>query len=309
MEKEIFALASRNSALQQEKDDLLMLMDQRDYEAMQLKSHLEMGTTGRMGATSNMYDNLENTLMNNDTGDYIYGQEDVVEDENAPKPPSPERKKTIANLGNINTVRIKAVPDVVKEYLYLTASAVKIKFPKIDTVSSEQLILQVQDLPFSDYYEHMFRIMKNEQLKLDEELAKKNASRKQQMQQQQQQQQQSQGFLAKFRGLFSSTAPSSNPHSHDNNLHPNETVRSTSKSVPSKSPTQQQQQQQQQQPQQQQTLATKDAKNNNKKVSPSPTSNNNNTTTSSRKNDDKNDINALAQQSFKSVGDYIEQQQ
>jgi len=52
--------------------------------------------------------------------------------------------------------------------LHLTASAVKIKFPNIVTISSEQLIEKVQDFPFSDYYDHMTRIMQNEQMKIEE---------------------------------------------------------------------------------------------------------------------------------------------
>jgi len=77
------------------------------------------------------------------------------------------------------------VPHVIKEYLHLTASIVKTKFPKIDTISSEQLIAKVQDCNFCDYYDMMMRIMKNEQMKLNPQNNVSNSS--------------SSGFFTKFK--------------------------------------------------------------------------------------------------------------
>jgi len=77
--------------------------------------------------------------------------------------------------------------------LHLTDSAVKIKFPNIGTISSEQLIEKVQDFPFSDYYDHMARIMKNEQMKLDEQNKEETLS---------QHQSSTNKFFAKFKYFF-----------------------------------------------------------------------------------------------------------
>jgi len=215
MEKEIIALASRNSGLEKEKDDLSMLIEQRDYEVLQLKSHLEFilaggvtngsnnintGEPQNIANNLNIFDNfhannVEYSIMNDNGGnDYVYDVHDDMDnvdnnndhnnnnddDDNNnnninEKPFSPTKYKPLADLKDNNKpiTTTKNVPDVVKEYLHLTASAVKIKFPQIDTISSEQLIQQVQDFPFSDYYDHMMRIMKNEQAKLTLEEDKK----------------------------------------------------------------------------------------------------------------------------------------
>jgi len=84
--------------------------------------------------------------------------------------------------------RRNEVPHVIKEYLHLTASIVKTKFPNINTISSEQLIEKVQDFNFCDYYDLMMRIMKNEQMKLNQQNTTSNTS--------------STSFFSKFKGFF-----------------------------------------------------------------------------------------------------------
>jgi len=53
------------------------------------------------------------------------------------------------------------IPDVLREYLHITASAVKLHFPDVLDVKSEQLISIVKHLPFHKYYEHMTEYMNN----------------------------------------------------------------------------------------------------------------------------------------------------
>jgi len=128
---------------------------------------------------------------------------------------------------NNKTINItKNIPDVIKEYLHLTASAVKIKFPQIDTITSEQLIQQVQDFPFSDYYDHMIRIMQNEQAKIDLEENKKNKTRKHQFlhpynSEQHPHQFSSRQFIQKFRLFFSTKYQ----HKSSKNINLNSSIR------------------------------------------------------------------------------------
>lgn len=53
------------------------------------------------------------------------------------------------------------IPDVLREYLHITASAVKLHFPEVLDVKSEQLISLVKHLPFHKYYDHMTEYMNN----------------------------------------------------------------------------------------------------------------------------------------------------
>ena len=52
----------------------------------------------------------------------------------------------------------------IREYLHLTASAVKINYPKVD-ITTEQLIKRVESLAFHQYYDQMVRIMEMERKK------------------------------------------------------------------------------------------------------------------------------------------------
>merc|ERR1712228_534895 len=59
----------------------------------------------------------------------------------------------------------KEVADVVREYLNLTASVVNMKFPRIQTISSEELIMKVQNYAFYEYHDMMVNIMRTEEQK------------------------------------------------------------------------------------------------------------------------------------------------
>ncbi|ETO03161.1 hypothetical protein RFI_34249, partial [Reticulomyxa filosa] len=63
---------------------------------------------------------------------------------------------------------------VLKEYLHLTATAVKIKYPKVN-VESDELIRKVQFEPFYNYFERMTQIMQAEEAKA-KKIAKSNAT-------------------------------------------------------------------------------------------------------------------------------------
>ena len=94
--------------------------------------------------------------------------------------------------------------DVVKEYLHLTATAVKIKHPKVTTIASEELIKKVSQFSFWEYHDHMVRIMELEEKKLEakqkkEEEEKQLAAMKEK---QLRQSQQNTGILGKFRNFW-----------------------------------------------------------------------------------------------------------
>jgi len=59
------------------------------------------------------------------------------------------------------------IPEVLREYLHITASAVKLHFPDVLDVKSEQLISKVQHLPFYEYYDRMTEYMNNLKPKKD----------------------------------------------------------------------------------------------------------------------------------------------
>ncbi|ETO02290.1 hypothetical protein RFI_35146, partial [Reticulomyxa filosa] len=65
------------------------------------------------------------------------------------------------------------VADVIKEYLHLSASSVKIKFPLVSAISNEMLIEQTRHLPFYQYHDFMVRIMEKEMKRLEEEKKRK----------------------------------------------------------------------------------------------------------------------------------------
>merc|ERR1712228_998727 len=52
--------------------------------------------------------------------------------------------------------------DKIKEYLHLSASAVKIKYPLVRNIQSDELIKRVKELPFYKYHDQMVRIMEIE---------------------------------------------------------------------------------------------------------------------------------------------------
>jgi len=72
MEKELIALASRNSASENEKQDLLNILEQRDYEIIQLKSLIDLSRVHRRNSSigfSKM--SMDETKFHNNTLDVI----------------------------------------------------------------------------------------------------------------------------------------------------------------------------------------------------------------------------------------------
>lgn len=75
---------------------------------------------------------------------------------------SPKMNKQEEGQKDNAEAREKKVFDKIKEYLHLTASAVKIKFPMVKTIQSNELIKRVKELPFYKYHDQMTRIMEQE---------------------------------------------------------------------------------------------------------------------------------------------------
>ncbi|ETO23372.1 erythrocyte binding protein, partial [Reticulomyxa filosa] len=67
--------------------------------------------------------------------------------------------------GNVKKLAQLQVPDVLKEYLHLTATAVKIKYPNVQ-IESDELMKKVQFEPYFNYYERMTQIMQAEEAKI-----------------------------------------------------------------------------------------------------------------------------------------------
>jgi len=198
MEIELISLASRNSILEKDKEDLNQLLEQTVYELEIKEKHLEF-----IGNESNNENNEENTLDNlsqqmneyeeNKQYEHEYEEEneeeEQVEEIEVLNPEEPNIISIISplsmtddkttNKNNLEKVThhplnelkkrheeiMKNVPNVVREYLHLTATVAKLKYPKVN-INSEELILKVKDLSFIDYYDHMIRIMKNEDSKV-----------------------------------------------------------------------------------------------------------------------------------------------
>jgi len=215
MEQEVIALAARNSSLEQSKDELHKLLEQRDYEIEVLKTQMDserkqsnvyatrqqhlMSIVSETGATldtlqtiqqtneeeqendndndeteqnSNQIEGTnENKTTNNNNTEFEDFINEVLNDDTITKDDDDNKNYNFVNRGN-NVF----VPDVIKEYLHLTASAVKIKFPRVTTFTSEQLINQVKSLPFFQYHDYMSRIMEKEEnkIKMQESLLSSN---------------------------------------------------------------------------------------------------------------------------------------
>ena len=155
MTQEIMLLASRNSSLEKEREDLMALLEDRDYENQMLKtgyglhrsrttkmSSEEMGGLTGLAAELNLEEqyaeNLEDlALLNADSNsNQPYEYDDSQEYDNntrdsrtsspkhKPEPVKEEKKE-------------ERVADVTREYLHLTASVVNMKFPRIQHISSD----------------------------------------------------------------------------------------------------------------------------------------------------------------------------
>merc|ERR1712228_991624 len=186
IEAEAIYLAARKANLEEEREDLLNLLDQRDYEITMLNQQL---TLQKKQNISQNFGNDGNTL-----GDDITNNEDIddVEDEDEidiiaeilddedifdhevfdddddddviTKQPTliqeEEEKKEMSQES-----RDKKAFDKIKEYLHLSASAVKIKYPTVRNIGSDDLIKKVKELPFYKYHDQMVKIMENEMKK------------------------------------------------------------------------------------------------------------------------------------------------
>lgn len=81
--------------------------------------------------------------------------EDITEEFNE----NEEEKIELDHTSSRKKREMMVIPDVLREYLHITASAVKLHFPEVIDVKSEQLISVVQHIPFHKYYERMTEYM------------------------------------------------------------------------------------------------------------------------------------------------------
>ena len=231
MQREIIGLASRNSKLETEKDDLIAMLEERDYENQMLKTgfglHREKTARARGSNQFNMEDfndavphdqydeNLDNLetlafIDNVSAQPSIQGLEDMdsyLERENSyvgSTTSSPTAK------GSSH----KEVADVTREYLHLTASVVNMKFPRIQHITSEELINKVKNYQFWEYHDMMVNIMRMEEQKQQKEAEAKRREERQQLRAangQRQQKVESAGVLSRFRNFFGGNNQSKTP--------------------------------------------------------------------------------------------------
>eukprot|EP01084_Bolivina_argentea_P142714 250687_1 len=216
IEQEAIYLASRKANLEEERDELVGELEQRDYEITMLHQQLalqrkEFESTGGMepqisasvGSTLGDIINEDQYYEYHDPhdphGDEVSEDEDdndldhqdeidiiaeILDDENIfvsdeddtdvdtqnegqnDKPPAATQKISEES-------RDKKAFDKIKEYLHLTASAVKIKYPTVKNIQSDELIKSVKDLPFYKYHDQMVRIMET-QIKKVRDAERKN---------------------------------------------------------------------------------------------------------------------------------------
>jgi len=190
-------------------EELVTNENEHENENENAKANVNMSMTRNHNETNDK-DNVDlNTIMHNEekidankikNEDPIGYKKDIDNKMDAMRNDNPKHVITSSDITHVSVIpkgysrlreekRRTEVPHVMKEYLHLTASIVKTKFPNINTISSEQLIEKVQDLSICDYYDMMMRIMKNEQMKLHAQTNVTNSS--------------SSNFFTKFREFFS----------------------------------------------------------------------------------------------------------
>lgn len=219
MQREIISLASRNSKLEREKEDLIAMLEERDYENQMLKTGfgLHREKTARARGGSNQF-NMQDFPTDQDIAPDEYDEEmDNLETlafiDNSSHQPSLryedgdylEREASIISGSSSPTAKVqqREAPDVTREYLHLTASVVNMKFARIKHIESEELIKQVKNYQFWEYHDMMVNIMRMEEQKMQkEEEAKREEEKRRRMQNGQQQQEQSSGMLTSFRNFF-----------------------------------------------------------------------------------------------------------
>lgn len=80
IEKELIALAARNSALETEKQDLLNILEQRDYESIQLKSLIDLSKSQHHNGSGGLNKiSMDETGYHNNTLEFIMNEN--VDDE------------------------------------------------------------------------------------------------------------------------------------------------------------------------------------------------------------------------------------
>mmetsp|Transcript_7220 Transcript_7220/g.6462 ORF Transcript_7220/g.6462 Transcript_7220/m.6462 type:complete len:605 (+) Transcript_7220:358-2172(+) len=239
IEAEAIYLAARKANLEEEREDLCNLLDQRDYEITMLNQQLQLQRKAatRTEHSQTLFGNQEATLGDdlaiNEEGsmdnEYYYHDQDpdqplsdedeidiiaeILDDEDIfdhevfddneegddddddgaiSKQPSliseQMKQQSIIQNSDNNNNNNKATPksprtrrdekkddeeskdkkafDKIKEYLHLTASAVKIKYPTVKKIQSDELIKRVKELPFYKYHDQMVRIMEAQLKKL-----------------------------------------------------------------------------------------------------------------------------------------------
>eukprot|EP01083_Nonionella_stella_P000611 1718_1 len=199
IEQEAIYLAARKANLEEERQELLSFLDQKDDEIAMLHQTLgikkwEMeaqNVTGKQDVLVHNEDDLEveeQYYQYNDgdesensetegTDDLDHQDEidiiaEILDDENIfVSDESQSDEGSSKNRGKEPAITEesrdnKAFDKLIKEYLHLTASAVKIKYPSVRNIQSDQLIKRVKDLPFYKYHDQMTRIMEQQIKKL-----------------------------------------------------------------------------------------------------------------------------------------------
>merc|ERR1712228_198033 len=192
IESEAIYLAATKANLEEQMEGLLNLLDQRDYELTMLnqsltlqrsqrstRTHHAMTLHGNENEESTLGDDINQNVEDNEDEYYNYNNDDDDEDgidqigdilddvfeefedddDNEENAENVNDKET--NNEQIEDKNEKAF-DKIKEYLHLSASAVKIKYPLVRNIQSDELIKRVKELPFYKYHDQMVRIMEIE---------------------------------------------------------------------------------------------------------------------------------------------------
>eukprot|EP01084_Bolivina_argentea_P215667 366201_1 len=189
IEAEAIYLAAKKANLEEERESLINLLDQRDYEITMLNHQLTLMKNQKRVTTTNIgtlgdeigidendeyYDyndgmnnmdseeDLEEQMLDDedeiDIIAEILGDEDMFDDDQIQPKDSNIKKRNVETEES----RDKKAFDKIKEYLHLSASAVKIKYPTVKDIQSDELIKRVRELPFYKYHDQMVRIMETQ---------------------------------------------------------------------------------------------------------------------------------------------------
>ena len=217
-------------------------MEQRDYEAEMLKQQLEFTKyNNNVPSTpsfnpgiksNNMFNDMENAINLNDDvyNDYSYEINEEPEPEQKVEQPKPEpvqappKPKDTKDSKYRKKPETKKTDDINREFLFIAASVILIKHPKVRNISSAELIQKVKHYPFEDYYDKMLQIVKLEERKqIEQDKQKKLQARKQQMERNKKKKGgRLFGFLSKFGpSSFTNDKPNNN---NNNKLNKNQTT-------------------------------------------------------------------------------------